>query len=79
MNKKQIQKNLYDLEHNEILNKQNTLVITIATFVIGFFLGSFSVASKIVVLAGSGFFFIYVRDRYNKELDSIKQKISNLY
>ncbi len=78
MNKKQIQKNIYDLEHNEILNKQNTLVIIIATFVIGFLLGSFSFASKIAILVSSGLLFIYVRGRYKKELNSIKEKISNL-
>lgn len=76
--KKTIQKNLYDLEYTEALNRENTFVIIIATFVIGFVLSSFPLNQKVEVIFISIILILLVYYLYKKKLDLIKEKISNL-
>jgi len=76
--KKELQKNLYDLEYAKALNHENTFVIIIATFVIGFVLSTFSLKQKLETIFIASFLVFYVYYTYKKKLDSIKEKISAL-
>lgn len=77
MNKKQIQKNLYDLEYNKILNFQNFLFILVGTAVISIWLSD-SIANKTILLLLLFLSFIYFKYSYDKKLNKIKINIENL-
>lgn len=76
--KKMLQKNLYDLEYTETLNRENTFIIIIATFVIGFVLSTFPLEQKLEVIFFSIILTWYVYYIHKKKLNAIKEKITSL-
>lgn len=77
MDKAQLQKNLYDLEYNKILNFQNFLFILIGTAVISIFLSE-SLTNKTEILIFLFLSFIYFKYSYDKKLNEIKLNIEKL-
>ncbi|MEK6841331.1 MAG: hypothetical protein AABX45_01925 [Nanoarchaeota archaeon] len=78
MNKKQFQKNLYDLEYHEVLNYQNMSMILIGTFIISFILSNYPNESKVIIIFLSILVIIYFRYIFNKRLQEIRSKIKEL-
>lgn len=78
MNKKEITKNLYDLEYAETLERQSLLFIIIATFLISFVLGDYSTKVKGDVTVLCIFVLLFVHALYQSKLSGIKKKIQEL-
>ena len=78
MNKKQFQKNLYDLEYHEVLNYQNMSMILIGTFIISFILSNYPNESKVIIIFLSILVIIYFRYIFNKRIQEIRSKIKEL-
>ncbi len=76
--KKEIKKNLYDLEYNRILNNQNVVFILVGTLVIGLILSDYSIKFKVLTMLALLLFIVYFRHAFNKKLKNIKNDIMEL-
>ncbi|MEW6062862.1 MAG: hypothetical protein AB1571_00620 [Nanoarchaeota archaeon] len=78
MDKGLIQKNLYDLEYNKVLNLYNITMVLIGTLIISIILSNYDQNTKVLTIFFSGLLSIYFRHIFNKELENIKGRMKTL-
>ncbi len=79
MEKKDIRKNIKDLEYANLLNKESIILVLIGTAVVSVILTPHTVLNiaKIWLIAVLTAFFIVMTVLYNKRLNKIREEIQN--